>query len=1105
MAQLDLVVEGTLCKQVYPKTAIVEPGTFAIFSVVISRIVQGTIDPRTITKWNGDNEITFKGSVPELRFGTTYRIGAKLVEDPKYGFGYQIAVMNVCADFDSEEGIRRFLSYVLTEKQISALMNAFENPIPVFEAHDVEALCKIKGIKYATAEKILDKYEKSKDNSEAYAELYDFGLTKHMIDKLVAQYKSCQTLIERVRGNPYILIDEVDGIGWQKADNMALKSGIGYDSVFRISAYIKYYLKNLAETDGHTWVPLETLVANVRGLVRDINKEFLQKILRDMLDEKQLYYDREHRRIGLMRYRVLEENIYQDLVRLRDAETATGLKYIDETIAECEQVVGFEYTDEQKTAIKQICYSNVCLLTALAGCVDRDTEFFNGKTWKKISDYDANDLVLQYNDDGTASLTKPLMYIKKPCNQMYHFETKYGVNQTVCGEHDLVYWTPDGVKKSCKIAEVIKKQEGTGTGFCGKFKTSFQYSGVGIKLTDAQIKVMCAVICDGSFYKNMENSLSADSYMRCRFHIKKDRKKEELRCIFKEAGINWREIGSKAKGYTDFYINAPRREKEFSEFWYNCNNHQLQIVCDNIMFWDGSEAVTKNGVMRRTFSTSSLSTANFIQFAYSACGYRASIIERDRSGQKYVTCGKIYTRKSVKYSVVVTNRSMVGICADKRPDHVKTRVQTVDTVDGYKYCFSVESTMLVLRRNGCIFVTGNCGKSSLMYPVTRIFRKNNVEFAQCTLSGKASLNLTELTTEVGQTIHRLLAYDPVTDRFMYNRKSQLPFEAIILDEVSMVGGELFYSLIQSIQTGGRLIMIGDPGQLESIGLCNLISDFVNSHTIEHACLTQIFRQAEASGIITDSIKVYHQQPILPKGFVGSVTHGELEDFDIDVVDDAEICAAKAIESYHNIRFGMNVPAEDIVVVTAKRSLGILSAASLNQRIQSMFTFYGETMTREYTDGNCKYSVCYHIGDRVIVTKNNYQAVDVSGEIQPIYNGNIGTITDIQSKDGVIIVKLPQGYIKLGRSDLASLQLGYAITCAKSQGSGFKYVISVCDPSVPIMLTKEFLYTAITRAKKKCHLIGTSFSINKCIQTTRVIAKQTWLLGLLSGDDQVQCH
>ena len=81
MAQLDLVVEGTLCKQVYPKTAIAEPGTFAIFSVSISKIVQGTIDPRTITKWNNDDEITFKGSVPELRFGTTYRIGAKLVEE----------------------------------------------------------------------------------------------------------------------------------------------------------------------------------------------------------------------------------------------------------------------------------------------------------------------------------------------------------------------------------------------------------------------------------------------------------------------------------------------------------------------------------------------------------------------------------------------------------------------------------------------------------------------------------------------------------------------------------------------------------------------------------------------------------------------------------------------------------------------------------------------------------------------------------------------------------------------------------------------------------------------------------------------------------------
>ena len=338
---------------------------------------------------------------------------------------------------------------------------------------------------------------------------------------------------------------------------------------------------------------------------------------------------------------------------------------------------------------------------------------------------------------------------------------------------------------------------------------------------------------------------------------------------------------------------------------------------------------------------------------------------------------------------------------------------------------------------------------------------------------------------------------------MYNKSEQLPQNAIILDEVSMVGGELFYSLIQSIRTGGKLIMIGDPGQLESIGLCNLISDISNSGVIQHASLTQIFRQAAMSGIITDSIKVYHQQPILPKGFTGQVTHGELNDFDIDVVEDSDVCASEAVSFYRELKFVMGIPADEIVVVTAKRCVGQLSAVELNKRIQALYEFSGEELVKDYTDGNCKYQITYHVGDRIIITKNNYRSISIDGKTEPIYNGNIGTVVSINKEDGAMVVRLAQGDIVLCRSDLLNVQLGYAITCAKSQGSGFKYVIAMCDPSSVIMLTKEYLYTAITRAKKRCRLIGTSFSINKCIQTTRVIAKQTWLLGLLAGYDSVQ--
>lgn len=1103
MLKADLVVEGFLDKQIFPKSPVTEAGSFAIFVLYVGKIISGSVDDRVKNKWYQEGYVTFKGSVPELRGGTKYKIAADVVEDPKYGCGYQIKAMNVSADLSDEFGMRKFLSYVLTDKQVDALFSMYPDPKEILENHRIDALCKIKGIKRVTAEKILNKYDNSKDNSEAYAVLYDYGLTKYMIDKLVDRYKSAQTLIEKVTRNPYILIDECDGIGWAKADSMALSAGIKKDSDFRVCAYIKYYLKNLAETDGHTWVPLDTLVANAKGLSSTITNEQLKVLFKKLLEDKQLYYDRENRRIGLMRYRTLEENIYKELLRLRDAGCGRKIQCIDETIKECECSVGYEYTDEQKDAIRKICESNVCLLTALAGCVDRDTEFFNGETWKKICEYQPGDLVLQYNADGSASLTEPLMYIKRPCETLYHFETKYGVNQTISDDHNVVYWTPNGVKKSCTVSDIIKEQQSLTGGFCGRFKTSFFYDGPGIDLTDAQIKIMCAVICDGSFYKKVENNQSAGSYMRCRFHIKKERKKEELRSIFKEAQIQWREVESAAQGYTDFYIDAPRREKFFTSYWYRCNNHQLKIICDNIMFWDGNINLSQYGVKRKRFSTANRATADFVQFAYSACGYRAKIIERNRSGKKYFTCGKTYTRKSAEYSVVVTERDMVGICADIRPDHHKTEIKPVRSKDGFKYCFMVESTMLVLRCNDHIFVTGNCGKSSLMYPVTRILRKNNMTFSQCTLSGKASLNLRQLTEEDGKTIHRLLAYDPARERFMYDKDCKLPDDAIILDEVSMVGGELFYSLIQAIKTGAKLIMIGDPGQLESIGLCNLISDLVNSQAISHASLTKIFRQAAMSGIITDSVKVYHQQPILSKGVSGVVVHGELKDFEIDIVDDSDVCAHEVISAYKDLCFTKKISPEDVVVVTAKRCVGQLSAVELNKRIQALFDFGDGGITKDYTDGNTKYQICYHVGDRIIVTKNNYTSLNVNGMPEPIYNGNIGTVVSVDEKEGELIVRLPQGDIPLTRSELSNVQLGYAITCAKSQGSGFKYVIAVCDPSSVIMLTKEYLYTAITRAKKWCRLIGTWFSVNKCIQTTRVIAKQTWLLGLLAGYDSVQ--
>lgn len=362
-------------------------------------------------------------------------------------------------------------------------------------------------------------------------------------------------------------------------------------------------------------------------------------------------------------------------------------------------------------AIDRVMYGNfensLTVLTGKAGCVDCDTEFFNGHEWKRIADFKQGDKVLQYNDDGTAELVPPLVYVKSPCDKLWHFRTKYGLDQCLSDEHNVYYQTSKGNSTMKKFCEIRKMHESSKQGFSGRFYRTFRYDGHGISLTDAEIKLMCAVICDGSFYyDNRDGDYSnRPSNDTCRFHIKKDRKKANLRSIFKECGLEYREVKSVNDGYTDFYVTPPRHEKYFSDFWYSCNNRQLNIICDNILFWDGH--CDKDG--RRSFSTTVKETADFVQFAFSATGRSATIYTDTRFGQKYRTNGREYIRKSNCYDIRISDRKMSGMTGKNGN---KVKIEEYTTKDGFMYCFTVPSHKWVMRRNNKIVVTGNSGKST---------------------------------------------------------------------------------------------------------------------------------------------------------------------------------------------------------------------------------------------------------------------------------------------------------------------------------------------------------------------------------------------------------
>lgn len=337
-------------------------------------------------------------------------------------------------------------------------------------------------------------------------------------------------------------------------------------------------------------------------------------------------------------------------------------------------------------------------LSVLSGgnaCVDCDTEYFNGVEWKKISEYTNGDKVLQYEQDGTASLVTPLRYIKEKCDSLHLMKTKFGVNQCICDEHNVVYETSKGHLAKKQMCDLIKQHNETRNGFSGRFYTTFKYSGDGIDLTDDEIRLMCAVICDGTF----KNGFADKSIVR--LNIKKQRKKERLELLLSKCGIEYRkeQYNPKDLEFSNYLFKSPRIEKEFGDYWYNCNSKQLAIVADEIMYWDGC-------ISHGSYSSSNKRNIDFVQFAFASCGKRTSIYVDDRVGKHHSNSKYVY--KSICYDLNVCSNNMVSIVNPKE----KTQIKEYKTKDGYKYCFTVPSGMLVLRRGGNINVTGNCGKTS---------------------------------------------------------------------------------------------------------------------------------------------------------------------------------------------------------------------------------------------------------------------------------------------------------------------------------------------------------------------------------------------------------
>lgn len=387
--------------------------------------------------------------------------------------------------------------------------------------------------------------------------------------------------------------------------------------------------------------------------------------------------------------------------------------------------------------------------------------------------------------------------------------------------------------------------------------------------------------------------------------------------------------------------------------------------------------------------------------------------------------------------------------------------------------------------NNVVIITGSAGtgKTSISRAILNIYKKANYNISCCALSAMAAKRITEATGFQASTIHRLLGYN--IDGFLHDHNNPIPADVILVDECSMINVGIFEALLSAIREGAKIILCGDNKQLPPIGYGNVFNDLLmKTDEFDIFKLTKVLRQAEKSGILTDANKIRNgkypiKQPEL------KIVNGELQDMVYMFRDNREGLQKIAINTY--MKSIEQDGLDNVVVITPRRNNCVNSAAEINNRIVDLIA---DKSQKSMKIGD-KY---FYVGSKVMQIENNYE--------RNVFNGEIGYITDIQEKiEGSekniyfsVEYKTNERTKKVEykRNELEQIDLAYAITTHKSQGSGYKTVIVIIDMTHYTLLDSCMLYTAITRAKKRCLLLSEPNAFKMSMENNKSKDRHTWL-------------
>jgi len=438
-----------------------------------------------------------------------------------------------------------------------------------------------------------------------------------------------------------------------------------------------------------------------------------------------------------------------------------------------------------------------------------------------------------------------------------------------------------------------------------------------------------------------------------------------------------------------------------------------------------------------------------------------------------LNCARMLMDLNIKYSTTY----------EEIEQKLKKTMQDIDiTLDEHQ-----RQAVIEVARNGITIITGGpgTGKTTTINTIIRMFEQDNLNILLAAPTGRAAKRMSETTKRPAQTIHRMLeisgARDAEDDKFMFERNEENPLEAdvIIIDEMSMVDINLMNAFLKAIPIGTRIVLVGDVNQLPSVGPGNVLKDIIKSHTFNVVMLTKIFRQATESDIVVNAHKINSGESI-------KLDNKSKDFFMLQRQNSMDIMGVVVSLVRDKMPKYVNETPYDIQVLTPMRK-GELGVERLNTVLQTYLN--PKSFSKQELEIN---GTIFREKDKVMQIKNNYQ---MEWEIRSsfntlvdkgmgIFNGDTGIIEEINTFAETVTVIFDEGKrVEYKYSQLDELELAYAITIHKAQGSEYSAIVIPIFMGPQMLMNRNLLYTAVTRAKKCVTIVGSSNMVQLMIDNT----------------------